>query len=144
MCRGLRLPPQAAFKTRILHFSTSRWDWAVEARDVEFSATFLAADAEAVLVVAARLHAAAAGPVEGRFCAPAAGVLRLQWSNAHSYVRKKTLSFRVTPATDPDRGLVFCSRCNKEQLSNGRKTIVCGVCLSSKVKVTKEAAGKYA
>ena len=96
MCRGLRLPPQAAFKTRILHCSTARWDWAVEARDVEFSATFLAADAEAVLVVAARLHAAAAGPVEGRFCAPAAGVLRLQWSNAHSYVRKKTLSFRVT------------------------------------------------
>ena len=60
MCRGLRLPPQAAFKTRILHCSTARWDWAVEARDVEFSATFLAADAEAVLVVAARLHAAAA------------------------------------------------------------------------------------
>jgi hypothetical protein len=68
-------------------------------------------------------------------------------NNPHYTIRRlldPTLSFRVTRATNPDRGRVFCSNCMKVQPSQGRKTIKCGICESTKVKVTKEAAGKYA
>lgn len=85
----------------------AEWDWAVEARDVDFSATFTpdAPPSSPLVVVATARHMAADGPVEGRFALPAGcrgGRLELRWSNAFSYLRSKAISYRLVLPDDAE------------------------------------------
>jgi len=75
------------------------WDWAVEGLDIDFSARFVPSGGVAVEVVPVTRHSSSAGPVEGQFMAPPGcerGVLEITFSNYYSYLRSKTVSYRLT------------------------------------------------
>ena len=77
----------------------AEWDWALESRDVDFSATFSPdGGGPAVTITPDTRHSATDGPIEGRYALPAGcegGTLHLQWSNAYSYLRGKSISYRL-------------------------------------------------
>ena len=80
----------------------AEWDWALEGYDVDFSATFTdVLKTKKVTVVAEARHSAKDGPVEGRFVVPygngtlGGGTLRLEWSNYFSYLRSKSVNYRL-------------------------------------------------
>ena len=77
------------------------WDWAPDARDLDFSVTFKADSAQNALIVTPMArHDAASGPVEGRFEMPGGcegGTLTLEFSNYFSYLRSKSLYRRPCP-----------------------------------------------
>jgi hypothetical protein len=79
--------------------AAAAWYWSLADRDVDFSATFTPEDGGAPIIVAAeRRHLAVDGEVDGRFALPAgckAGELCLEFSNAHSYLRSKSVTCRV-------------------------------------------------
>ena len=75
------------------------WDWAVEGLDVDFGARFVPSGGVAVEVVPVTRHFSSVGPVEGQFVVPPGckrGVLEITFSNYYSYLRSKTVSYRLT------------------------------------------------
>jgi len=81
--------------------STVEWDWALEARDIDFGVRWTAAAGEPVELHPTSRHAAAAGPVEGSFELPEgceSGLLELTLSNRFSYFRSKAVSYRIGTA----------------------------------------------
>ena len=100
----LSLPAGRRAELTVRISGPAEWDWALEGRDVDYSATFTPDKAAkpsrwpAVVITPETRHEAAAGPVEGRCALPdgcESGVLVLSWSNAHSYLRSKALTYRV-------------------------------------------------
>ena len=79
--------------------ATVSWDWALESRDVDFSAAFQPDGGGAQVTIAAQTrHVVADGPGEGKFVLPegcSAGSLTLEWSNCHSYLRAKSVAYRM-------------------------------------------------
>lgn len=85
-----------------------RWDWSLEGRDVDFYARFLPRATTPVVegeqeqlpldIVPKTRHSAGNGPVEGAFCLPdgcEGGVLELLFSNQHSYLRGKVVTYKL-------------------------------------------------
>jgi hypothetical protein len=80
---------------------SAEWDWALEARDVEYAVRFVPAEhgAAPIEVVPTTRHLASNGPVEGRFTLPdscAAGMLELSFSNTYSMLRTKMITYKLT------------------------------------------------
>ena len=107
-CRAIvtaRLPGNAGV--------AAAWDWAPDARDLDFSVTFKADSAQNALIVTPMArHDAASGPVEGRFEMPGGcegGTLTLEFSNYFSYLRSKSLSYRLTLPDGADEPTVIMS-----------------------------------
>ncbi|EOD30821.1 hypothetical protein EMIHUDRAFT_232428 [Emiliania huxleyi CCMP1516] len=81
--------------------STAAWDWALEARDIDFGVRWTAAAGEPAELHPTSRHEAAAGPVEGSFELPEgceSGLLELTLSNRFSYFRSKAVSYRIGTA----------------------------------------------
>jgi len=102
-------PGYRATLTVRLAQGAAQWDWALETRDVDFSATFTPDDGGSAPsptpIAQETRYLASEGPVEGRFALPpgsAGGTLRLCWSNYFSFVRGKTLSYRLELPPDAD------------------------------------------
>ena len=81
--------------------AVAEWDWALEGREVDFSASFTPDEpgAKSVAIVPEGRHLAADGPVEGRFSLPpgcTGGTLRFEWSNYFSYLRQKVVNYRLS------------------------------------------------
>ena len=58
----------------------------------------------------------------------------------------KDKTARLTRANDPARGLIYCNRCCTERMPSkaGANGYVCGVCLSTDIRIVTEPTGDYA
>jgi len=77
-------------------------EWELADHDINFGVRFEPTDpaSESLEILPTNSHTAADGPVHNTFEVPQGSIGRLLivWDNSHSYLRSKSVTFRVLPA----------------------------------------------
>jgi len=95
----LNIPPGAkrTLKLQLEVGVTANWSWLIKKRNISFTAVFQPAAKEEQVLQSFDMHEADAVETLGSFCAPEKGVLALTWNNSFSFLRSKTIMYRISP-----------------------------------------------